>query len=62
MGVAYNGVTHCILSNNEDGICNSCEEKRKQELKGLKGQDRFFVKQMYQYRKDSLQKILGGKK
>ena len=33
--------------------------KEKQELKGLKGQDRYFVKQMYQYRKDSLQKILG---
>lgn len=38
------------------------DKKEKQELKGLKGQDRFFVKQMYQYRKDSLQKILGGKK
>ncbi len=38
------------------------DNKEKQELKGLKGQDRFFVKQMYQYRKDSLQKILGGKK
>ena len=31
MGVEYNGVTHCILSNNKDGICNSCEEKRKQD-------------------------------
>ncbi len=35
------------------------DKKEKQELKGLKGQDRYFVKQMYQYRKDSLQKILG---
>lgn len=34
------------------------DKKEKQELKGLRGQDRFFVKQMYQYRKDSLQKIL----
>lgn len=31
MGIAYNGVTHCILSNNEDGISNSCKEKRKQD-------------------------------
>lgn len=31
MGVAYNGVTHCILSNNEDEICNSYEEKIKQD-------------------------------
>lgn len=36
MGLAYSGVTHCrecgsSLSNNEYGICNSCEEKRKQE-------------------------------
>lgn len=34
------------------------DKKEKQELKGLKGQDRFFVKQMYQYRKDSLQELL----
>ena len=36
MGVAYSGVTHCrecgrSLSNNEYVICNSCEEKRKQD-------------------------------
>lgn len=29
MGLACNGATHCILSNNEDGIGNSCEEKKK---------------------------------
>lgn len=34
------------------------DKKEKQELKGLKGQDRFFVKQMYQYRKYSLQGLL----
>ena len=36
MGLAFSGVTHCSecgrsLSNNEYGICNSCEEKRKQD-------------------------------
>lgn len=36
MGLAYRGVTHCSecgrsLSNNEYGICNSCEEKREQD-------------------------------
>ena len=36
MGLAFSGVTHCrecgrSLSNNEYVICNSCEEKRKQE-------------------------------
>ena len=36
MGVAFSEVTHCrecgrSLSNNEYGICNSCEEKRKQD-------------------------------
>lgn len=37
-------------------------EEEKQELKGLRGQDRFFVKQMYQYRKDSLQGLLEKRK
>lgn len=36
MGLAFSGVTHCrecgrSLSNNEYVICNSCEEKRKQD-------------------------------
>lgn len=38
------------------------DRKEKQELKGLKGQDRFFVKQMYQYRKDILQELLEKRK
>lgn len=36
MGLAFSGVTHCSecgrsLSNNEYGICDSCEEKRTQD-------------------------------
>lgn len=33
-------------------------KKEKEELKGLKGQDRYFVKQMYQYMRKPLQEIL----
>lgn len=33
-------------------------KKEKQELKGLKGQDRYFVKQMYQYKRSVLQELL----
>lgn len=33
-------------------------KKEKEELKGLKGQDRYFVKQMYQYMRKPLQKLL----
>ena len=32
--------------------------REKKELKGLKGQDRYFVKQMYQYMKQALQELL----
>lgn len=42
-------------------IKNKIEElnkKEKEELKGLKGQDRYFVKQMYQYMKKPLEEIL----
>ena len=34
------------------------DQKEKQELKGMKGQDRYFVKQMYQYMKKPLQELL----
>lgn len=34
------------------------DKKEKQELKGLKGQDRFFIKQMYQYKRSVLQELL----
>ncbi len=37
-------------------------KKEKEELKGLKGQDRYFVKQIYQYEKKSLQELLEGRK
>lgn len=33
-------------------------KEEKQELKGLKGQDRYFVKQMYQYKRSVLQELL----
>ena len=33
-------------------------KKEKQELKGLKGQDRYFVKQMYRYKRKILQELL----
>lgn len=33
-------------------------KQEKQELKGLKGQDRYFVKQMYQYKRSVLQELL----
>jgi len=32
--------------------------KEKKELKGTKGQDRYFIKQMYQYMKKPLQEII----
>ena len=34
------------------------DKKEKEELKGLKGQDRYFVKQMYQYMRKPLDEIL----
>lgn len=37
-------------------------KKEKQELKGLKGQDRYFVKQMYQYKRSVLQELLEKRK
>ena len=37
-------------------------KKEKQELKGLKGQDRYFVKQMYQYKRKILQELLEKRK
>ena len=37
------------------------DKKEKQELKGLKGQDRYFIKQMYQSKKSVLQKLLEEK-
>jgi len=30
----------------------------KQELKGLKGQDRYFIKQIYMYKRNTLQELL----
>lgn len=33
-------------------------KEEKEQLKGLKGQDRYFVKQMYQYQRKSLQELL----
>lgn len=37
-------------------------KQEKQELKGLKGQDRYFVKQMYQYKRSVLQELLEKRK
>ena len=37
-------------------------KKEKQELKGLKGQDRYFVKQIYQYKRSVLQELLEKRK
>ena len=36
-------------------------KKEKEELKGLKGQDRYFVKQMYQHKKSVLQELMEEK-
>ena len=38
------------------------DKKERQELKGLKGQDRYFVKQMYQYKRSVLQELLEKRK
>ena len=35
-------------------------KKEKEELKGLKGQDRYFVKQMYMYKRNILQELMKG--
>lgn len=32
--------------------------KEKEELKGTKGQDRYFIKQMYQYMRKPLEEII----
>ena len=37
-------------------------KQEKQELKGLKGQERYFVKQMYQYKRSVLQELLEKRK
>ena len=37
-------------------------KQEKEELKGLKGQDRYFVKQMYQYKRSVLQELLEKRK
>lgn len=36
-------------------------KKEKEELKGTKGQDRYFIKQMYNYQRKILQELLEGK-
>ncbi len=37
------------------------DKKEKEELKGLKGQDRYFVKQMYMYKRNILQELIEDK-
>ena len=37
------------------------DKNEKEELKGLKGQDRYFVKQMYQNQRKPYQELLEGK-
>lgn len=37
------------------------KQQYKEELKGMKGQDRYFVKQMYQYKIQVLEELLNGK-
>lgn len=37
------------------------DKKEKEELKGLKGQDRYFVKQMYMYKRNILQELMEDK-
>ena len=46
-------------------IENNIEElkqQEKEELKGMKGQDRYFVKQIYQYKIQVLEELLGEEK
>lgn len=38
------------------------DKKEKKELKGTKGQDRYFVKQIYQYKIQVLEELLGEEK
>lgn len=38
------------------------EKQEKIELKGMKGQDRYFVKQVYQYKKQVLEELLEEEK
>lgn len=38
------------------------EKEEKKELKGMKGQDRYYTKQMYMYRKMILKELLQDKK
>lgn len=38
------------------------KQQEKEELKGMKGQDRYFVKQMYQYKIQVLEELLGEEK
>lgn len=60
---AYNtGWKACeIISIPKSLIKEQIEElnrKEKEELKGSKGQDRYFIKQMYQYQRKSLEELL----
>lgn len=34
------------------------DKEEKRELKGMKGQDRYFIKQMYQYKRKVLEELL----
>lgn len=38
------------------------KQQEKEELKGMKGQDRYFVKQIYQYKIQVLEELLGEEK
>lgn len=49
-----NSIPISVIQNTLEDI----NKKEKEELKGLKGQDRYFVKQMYQYMKKPLQELL----
>lgn len=56
---SYQG--NCISKEKVKDKIEELNKKEKEELKGMKGQDRYFVKQTYQNKQIILQELLDGR-
>lgn len=52
----------CIRKSKVQEKIEELKRQEKEELKGMKGQDRYFVKQMYQYKIQVLEELLKEEK
>lgn len=61
----YDDACKCLLGTIEkskaEELLEKLDKEEKQELKGVKGQDRYFIKQIYQAKKNAIQELLQGK-